>query len=64
MGRKKSYESIDEKQKDLDEYLVRYNTKRPHQGRNMKGMTPYSAFKKGLTTRPKDKAKAKEKEVA
>jgi transposase InsO family protein len=64
MGRKKFYESIEEMQKDLDEYLVGYNTKRPHQGRNMKGTTPYTAFKKGLTKRPKDNAKAKEVEAA
>ena len=25
-----------------------YNTKRPHQGRNMKGRTPYKAFMDGL----------------
>jgi transposase InsO family protein len=64
MGRKKFYETIEEMQKDLDDYLVRYNTKRPHQGRNMKGMTPYTAFKKGLTKRPKGKAKAKESQAA
>lgn len=34
-------------QTDLDDYFVIYNTKRPHQGRNMKGMTPYAVFKKG-----------------
>ncbi|WP_203234814.1 hypothetical protein [Modicisalibacter coralii] len=33
---------------DLDDYLVTYNMKRPHQGRNMKGATPYAVFKKGL----------------
>lgn len=47
-GRTKWYESVDEMQTDLDEYLVQYNTKRPHQGRNMKGQTPYTVFKKGL----------------
>ncbi len=35
-GREKFYESVAEMQADLDEYLVRYNTKRPHQGRGMK----------------------------
>lgn len=29
-GREKWYESVDEMQTDLDDYLVRYNTKRPH----------------------------------
>ena len=44
MGRKKWYESIDEMQKDLNTYLSTYNNKRPHQGRNMKGRTPYTVF--------------------
>jgi transposase InsO family protein len=44
MGRKKFYESIDEMQKDLDLYLKQYNESRPHQGRNMKGRTPYQVF--------------------
>ena len=38
------YESVDEMQKDLDQYLVLYNTKRSHQGLNMNGMTPEKAF--------------------
>lgn len=57
-GRTKFYESVDEMQKDLLIYLEGYNTKRPHQGRNMNGMTPEKAFKKGLKKRPKtDKKK-------
>ena len=48
MGRKKFYETVDEMQADLDAYLVRYNTRRPHQGRNMKGRTPARAFRDGL----------------
>jgi transposase InsO family protein len=44
MGRKKWYESIDEMQKDLNTFLATYNNKRPHQGRNMKGRTPYTVF--------------------
>jgi len=51
MGRKKFYESLAEMQKDLEAYLVTYNTKRPHQGRNMNGMTPEKAFIKGLPKR-------------
>ena len=31
-------------QDDLDAYLERCNTKRPHQGYNMLGRTPYKAF--------------------
>lgn len=52
-GRTKWYEAVEEMQKDLEDYLVVYNTKRPHQGRNMKGMTPYAVFKKGLPKTPK-----------
>jgi|GEM_PF-2382913 len=32
--RKKIYQSVDELQDDLDEWLVKYNTQRTHQGRN------------------------------
>ena len=49
MGRKKFYESIDEMQKDLDLFMKQYNEQRPHQGRNMKGRTPYQAFKDGFS---------------
>ena len=57
MGRKKFYESVDEMQKDLESYLNHYNTKRPHQGRNMNGNTPETIFKTGLKNRPKDEIK-------
>lgn len=60
-GREKFYESVDEMQADLEAYLVTYNTKRPHQGRGMNGMTPLQAFKKGLKLRPK-KTETKKKE--
>lgn len=56
-GRTKWYESIEEMQQDLDEYLMQYNTRRPHQGRNMKGQVPYTVFKKGLPKRPKKEHK-------
>jgi len=39
--------------KDLDEFLGLYNTRRPHQGRNMKGRVPYKAFIEGLPKEPK-----------
>lgn len=52
-GREKWYESVEEMQVDLDEYLIRYNTKRPHQGRDMKGCTPYAVFVKGLPKKGK-----------
>lgn len=47
-GRTKWYESVEEMQKDLDVYLHTYNHKRPHQGRNMNGRTPYQVFKAGF----------------
>jgi len=62
MGRTKWYESIDEMQRDLETYLQYYNNERTHQGRNMKGRTPYKAFTDGL---PKNKTSDKnEKRVA
>ena len=47
-GRVVFYESIEQMQADLDEYLVLYNTERAHQGRNMNGRTPHQAFVEGL----------------
>jgi hypothetical protein len=32
----------------LDDYLVGYNQRRPHQGRGMNGRTPTVAFAEGL----------------
>ena len=32
----------------LDEYLIAYNTRRPHQGRGMNGRTPERAFRDGI----------------
>jgi len=36
-------------QKDLDAYLVHYNTKRPHQGRMINGGSPAEMFVKDLS---------------
>jgi hypothetical protein len=47
-GRRTWFETIEEMQKVLDEYLVVYNTRRPHQGRNMNGRTPSQAFIEGM----------------
>ena len=55
-GRKTWYESIERMQKDLHAFLVTDNTKRPHQGRGMKGRTPQQVFEAGL---PKAKMEAK-----
>ena len=47
-GRRTWFETIEEMQKPLDEYLAVYNTKRPHQGRGMNGRTPLTAFIEGI----------------
>lgn len=47
-GREKWYESVEEMQQDLDEYLRHYNRERTHQGHGMKGRTPYQAFIEGI----------------
>ncbi len=57
-GRRTWFESVEEMQVVLDEYLVHYNTKRPHQGRNMNGRTPLQAFKDGM---PKPEPKSPDK---
>jgi transposase InsO family protein len=47
-GRRTWFETIEEMQGVLDDYLVAYNTRRPHQGRGMSGRTPAKAFIDGL----------------
>ena len=64
VGRKKWYDTVDDMQKDLDAFLIRYNEKRPHQGRNMNGTTPLTAFKKGLESRPEKTPKTPTKKAA
>lgn len=51
-GRRTWFETIEEMQVVLDDWLVSYNTKRPHQGRNMAGRTPRQAFIDGLNKEP------------
>ncbi len=48
-GRTTWYESVEQMQGDLDQYLHHYNHKRPHQGRMMDGRTPIQAFLAGIT---------------
>jgi len=58
-GRIKFYESPEEMQADLDNYLFTYNYERTHQGRNMNGRTPHQAFVEGIpTTNPKEETAA------
>jgi hypothetical protein len=47
-GRRTWFETIEEMQAVLDDYLVGYNQRRPHQGRGMNGRTPATAFVEGL----------------
>lgn len=56
-GRTKWYEGVTEMQKDLDVYLKGYNHERSHQGRNMKGRTPYQVF---IDELPKNGKEAKQ----
>ena len=42
--RKKIYLTVEELQKDLDEWLVYYNTGRTHQGKRCQGRTPMETF--------------------
>ncbi len=63
-GRRKWFESVEEMKKVLDEYLVQYNTRRPHQGSNMNGRTPAQAFKDGLPQNQKKKEKTTPKTKA
>lgn len=46
--RKKIYLNLDELQHDLDVWLARYNTQRPHQGKRCQGKTPIETFKENL----------------
>jgi len=55
--RKKIYLSIDEVQKDLDHWMVKYNTQRPHQGKRCQGRTPLETFLDNLNV-------AKEKQLS
>jgi hypothetical protein len=47
-GRRTWSETLEEMQTVLDQYLVEYNTKGPHQGRGMNGRTPITAFIDGI----------------
>lgn len=46
--RKKIYTGIDELQTDLDAWMERYNTQRPHQGKRCQGRTPMQTFMDNL----------------
>lgn len=66
-GRKTWFETVEEMQVVLDEWLIGYNTKRPHQGRNMSGRTPLKAFIDGIMKhdlKPKGEKPAKTRQAA
>jgi len=42
--RKKIYSDLETLQKDVDEYIHRYNNERTHQGKRCKGKTPMETF--------------------
>jgi transposase InsO family protein len=42
--REKWYESVEELQRDLDVYLIRYNERRPRKRYRTQGRTPVQAF--------------------
>lgn len=63
-GRTKWYETLEQMQQDLDEYLKQYNHERPHQGRLMKGRTPFTAFVEGLPKTGSDTGKKKAAKAA
>ena len=46
--RKKIYASVEELQKDLDEWLEHYNNQRTHQGKRCQGRTPTETFMASL----------------
>lgn len=46
--RKKIYVSVEELQDDLDAWMDRYNTTRPHQGKRAQGKTPMQTFMANL----------------
>jgi len=39
---------LEELQRDLDEWLARYNHRRPHQGKRCQGKTPMETFLENL----------------
>jgi transposase InsO family protein len=47
-GRRTWFETVEEMQTVLDDFLVGYNQRRPHQGRGMNGRTPAQAFVESL----------------
>jgi Integrase core domain len=47
--RKKLYETIEQLQLDLDEWMNHYNNERPHSGKYCFGKTPMQTFNESIT---------------
>ncbi|MCA3632589.1 MAG: transposase [Methylobacterium sp.] len=62
-GRRTWFETIEEMQGVLDDYLVIYNTRRPHQRRGMNGRTPAQAFIEGLPNASQQEVTARPKQT-
>ena len=62
-GRKKFYDGVKAIQRDLDAYLVRHNTERPNQARDMRCMAPADFFVRCLR-KPKLSTEEKMKKAA
>ncbi|MCA3187116.1 MAG: transposase [Methylobacterium sp.] len=62
-GRRTWFETIEEMQGVLDDYLVIYNTRCPHQRRGMNGRTPAQAFIKGLPNASQQEETARPKQT-
>jgi len=50
MGRTKFYDSVEEMQLDLDEFMEHYNWERSHMGYRLKGLTPGAKMREYLQT--------------
>ena len=46
--RKTFYQSLEQLQRDLDEYLAFYNRERAHQGYRTQGRTPFQTWSEGV----------------
>jgi len=55
--RKTLYESLEQLQRDLDQYITFYNRERAHQGYRTQGRTPYQAFLRGVETLRREEVK-------
>ena len=56
-SRQHFYEAVEEMQKNLDTYLVRYNTQRAHQGLNMREKLPLRHSVRDSPTTPMEAAR-------